>query len=205
MRIVLDACSFVHFLASGEQNILVQWAEAKDAQLTVTETVDEEIVRTSKKPKFAGTGAERAWGNLRRRVQVVSEDLATVPMLQRAMVSLHQADLQMRGALGTRQPLSARLRKSEDLGEFVTVAYAIAFAQEGHEVFVVCDDRLGRDLVRLARNILHRDGVDYRRIHPMSTRKIVTLADPTWRRNGRSADETIAAMETIEPIPDWSD
>lgn len=195
----------MHFLAVGEQNILVKWAEKLDAKLTVTKTVDEEIATTSRSPKFRGTGAHRTWGNLGTRVMVAAEDLELDPALWSAMASLHQADLQSRSQSGAGQPLSQRLASPKDLGEFATVAYAIALARRNDEVIVVCDDRGGRRLVKLAKYVINNENIDHKAIRLTCTRNIVEKADPEWRRDSRTSAETIAAMESIEPLPDWSD
>lgn len=205
MRIVLDACSFMHFLAAGEQNVLVKWAEKLDAKLTVTKTVAEEIATTSRGPKFSGTGAHGTWMRLETRVMVVEEDLESDPALWSAMASLHQVDLQSRSQSGARQPLTQRLASTKDLGEFVTVAYAIALARQGHEVIVVCDDRGGRRLVKLAKYVINREYIAPTAIRLTCTRDVVERANPEWRRDSRTSAETIVAMESIESLPDWSD
>lgn len=202
MRIVLDACSFMHFLAAGEQNVLVKWAEKLDAKLTVTKTVAEEIATTSRGPKFSSTGAHRTWMSLATRVMVVAEDLESDPALRSAMASLHQVDLQSRSQSGA---LSQRLASPKDLGEFATVAYAIVLARQGHEVIVVCDDRGGRQLVKLAKYVINKECIDHTAIRLTSTRDVVERANPEWRRDSRTSAETIAAMESIESLPDWSD
>lgn len=201
MRIIIDASSFIHFLAVGEQNILVQWAGKLSAQLCVPETVSREISRgvdvENGIPKFRRSGAHRRWVNLTKRVVVLSDAAEDNPELIRSMSQLHDSEFQYG------LTLEDRLQEERDLGEFMAAAHALTLARRGHNVIVVCDDRWGRGLVKHSQRILALSGEDLRSIRLTDTRGLIEKAMPAWRKTGRSARETIAAIEKYESLPDW--
>ncbi len=198
MRILLDACSFIHFLAAGEENILIQQAKKWDAQLMTCAAVAEEIERVTLKPKYATSGAEGRWRALSERVTRLSDAPEETPGLGEALSDLDAADFT------SSIPLAARLAASQNLGEFIAVAHCLALARAGHDVILIIDDDYGRRLVNMAQQILLREDIPYKRLRKSGTRQIVQASEAAWRRHQASVDETLHVMEKYGAIPDWS-
>lgn len=202
MRILIDSSSFIHFLAADEQNILIQFARKLDAKLAVTSTISDEINRVinpqTGKEHLRHSDAYQHWNALTNHITVLQDsDLEQNPDLGQALADLHNADIQ------SSRKLCERLTDSNNLGEFTAVAYSLALARQGHQVIIVIDDNDGRRLGRLAQTILPKEDIPYQRIRISSTRKIVKESKQEWRKNNRTAEETIVSMQRFGHIPDW--
>lgn len=199
---IVDACSMLHFLPAGEQNVLIQLATHRGRQLAVCEQVSSEIERVcATKPKYRGTGAENRWRKIKNnRVEILSDDIAADPALSQAMDDLHGEDDQHDG------PLSERLRKQNNLGEFISAAHALSLARQGHRVTVIVDDRDGRRLVDLAAYVLSEDKEDHGgAVGVSSTRSVLAAAerqDSTWIAAG-SVMAALEKMSRLEDVPTW--
>ncbi len=204
MTLIIDASSCIHFLAAGQQNILIQFAAKLNAKLAVSECVNEEIKRTLETRKFVRTGGLKRWNSMSSRVQLLSDELNRSSALHQALIDLHNSDSRANSSL------NQRLTESRDLGEFLSVGHALKFAREGVTVIVVVDDRYGRKLVKNAQQILRIEGGSARNIRLADTRLLVETSEPQWRSRKDRAQtvtvaEVIADMERFgDTIPDWS-
>lgn len=199
MTVIIDASAFIYFLASDEQNIIVQQANAWNARLAVCQRVSEEIYGVlMNKPEFQQTGALRRWEHIRQKLLVLSDSPEKTPGLARAMADLDHSDLRANVSV------KDRMMDKRDLGEFLSVSHALALARVGETVIVVVDDRYGRQLVSMAQQLLLTDGMDWKQIRRASTRQIVEISKPEWRREQLPVEQTIARMETIEKLPCWA-
>ena len=79
MSILLDAGPSLNFLAVGQQNILVQAAEAYELQLAAPARVDSEIIGMSQHDRFRNTGVRAIWTTLKssQRVRILPDELVT--------------------------------------------------------------------------------------------------------------------------------
>lgn len=187
----------MHFLAAGEQNILIQQALRWDAELMVCDQVAQEIERVAASQKYAASGATNRWRNLTARVTCLSDAPELTPGLDRAMSDLDALD-PCRG-----KSLTSRLETPRDLGEFLSACHALALARREHEVIVIIDDRYGRTLVKLTQQILLRDGLNPLLIRIAGTRRIIERSDLAWHRRQDSSAATLANMERYGDIPNW--
>lgn len=198
---IVDACSMLHFLPAGEQNVLIQLANHRDAQLAVCEQVCSEIEHVyDRKPKYQNTGARGRWTKIKNnRVEILSDDIATNLTLSQAMEDLHDLD-------DHSDSLVERLCEQNNLGEFISAAHALSLARQGHHVTVIVDDGDGRRLVELAAHGLSEDQVKHEgSVSLSSTRSVLAAAesqDSTWIAAG-SAEAALAKMARLDNVPTW--
>lgn len=173
MRIFLDAGPALTFLAVGQQNILIRFAEESRAQLTVAEQVDHEIKRKSEEPRFASTGAGGTWGKLcsTGHIEVLSD--VTTPGSPLAAAVSRVSGL----------PASqSRPRAAKDFGEIMSIAHASAHVQANGTVQIVIEDGPGR--LRVHDEALWLNGQGYTNgIETLGTGRImkqVGLERPAW-------------------------
>ena len=138
---IIDAGPALNFLATGNQRLLSN-AIGRQA-VHAPEVVDEEVLRKSRKiHRFKGVG--RRWNQMKPNWLIMLPDDASSP----ALVDAARALLPV--------PLRERQRDGDDLGETMVVLHAYAQAMRGETVFVIIDDRGGRELARRAQAELAR-------------------------------------------------
>lgn len=192
MTVILDTCTFAHFLGVAEERIITEYASRVDAEVAVTRTVAGELDGVLRnRPAFRGTGAFERWQYLRDSIKELPEDVTGDVAFARAVSDLHRADLDYRG------DLSARLGDPKDLGEFMTVAHALRLARSGTRVIVLVDDSYGRRLVNIAKQLLLREERDFQLIVRSHVRDLVS------KMRSEGAEATIARMEQVQSVPRW--
>ncbi len=198
MKVILDSCTYAHFLASGEQRIVTEYARSINAQVAVCATVARELPGIlANRPMFRQTGALERWQHIKDAITVLPDDLAGNTRLTSAVLDLHNADL------NDGRSLKERLDDPNNLGEFMTAAHALRLSRQGVSVVVLVDDHYGRTLVNIAKNLLLNGGYDHRQILRSHARGVIEKSQPQWRRDALEVDATIARMEKVQKIPYW--
>ncbi|GIE33947.1 hypothetical protein Ait01nite_069920 [Actinoplanes italicus] len=133
MSILLDAGPSLNFLAVDQQNILIQVAASQSLQLAAPARVDGEIIGMSFNERFKTTNVRRVWTTLKTsgRVAILPDELTTREFTA--------AVTRISG-----MPARDRVRTKKSLGEIMVLAHASVYVQQGHDVFVLIDDRDGR-------------------------------------------------------------
>ena len=138
MTIFLDAGPALNFLATSNQNILIQVAAAKGSNIHVPERVEREILGKARlDTRFQQTPVESTWNKLvsSSRITVLS-DVVSNRMFEDAISRV--ADM----------PARNRMQNSTSLGEILVIAHASVLVQSGHNVFILMDDSDGRRRAR---------------------------------------------------------
>lgn len=150
MSILLDAGPSLNFLAVGQQNILIQAAKAQDLQLAAPERVDLEVEGMTKNSRFHRTPVLNTWRTLKssRRLVILDDTLSAdgTDPLSRAVTRI------------SGRPAKARVRTGKDLGEIMVLAHASVYAQQGERVFVLMDEKDGRNKAKTEQGWLLRQG-----------------------------------------------
>lgn len=147
MSVLLDAGPVLNFLAVGQQNVLVQVASTHGLDLAVPERVDRELRGMARSPRFERTGVLRRWTTLTSagRVKLLDDSL-TSPSFAEAVARV------------SGRPKQERVRDRRSLGEILVIAHASMLVQKGVDVFILIDDRDGRERARREAAWLRRAG-----------------------------------------------
>ena len=166
MTIFLDAGPALNFLATSNQNILIQVAAAKGSNIHVPERVEREILGKARlDTRFQQTPVESTWNKLvsSSRITVLS-DVISNRMFEDAISRV--ADM----------PARNRMQNSKSLGEILVIAHASVLVQSGHNVFILMDDSDGRRRAKTELTWLGAQGHPSDCLAVWSTRQVLESA-----------------------------
>lgn len=132
---ILDAGPALNFLSKGHENLLINAVGRQT--IHAPESVETEVRRKSRNVnKFKG--AEGRWQRMKPNWLDILSDSADDEHLRWAAQVLLNA------------PLDVRLDDGDDLGETMVVLHAYVRARQQATVYVIIDDRRGREFADLA-------------------------------------------------------
>lgn len=189
MSILLDAGPSLNFLAVGQQNVLVQLAASRDLQLAAPDRVDREVRGKANAERFRRTGALGSWQKMTAagRIEILDDTLADRPVFTSAVTRI------------SGMPAAERVRTGASLGEIMVLAHASAYAQDGHEVYVLIDERDGRDRARKEMRWLH-DQASAGSLTLWSTPQVLKSAagEPGWIENSLTWEQVYDQMRRFD-------
>ncbi len=197
MSILLDAGPSLNFLAVGQENILIQAAASQSLQLAAPARVDTEITGMARNPRFERTGVRTTWARLKasHRVEILPDELTTRQFTD-AVTRISGMQAQ------------TRVRDKMSLGEIMVLAHASIYVQQGTDVFVLIDERDGRQRAGKEARWLRERGCSST-LSLWSTRQVVQEAgrrsgwikgDKTWEQ---VYDEMTTFDDGLRPRSEW--
>ncbi len=167
MSVLLDAGPVLNFLAVGQENVLIQYASARNMQLAAPERVNQEVLGMSRSPRFNRTGVERKWKTLTSsRISLLDDSVNTTEFVEAIE---RVSDM----------PVQARLRDRKSLGELLVIAHASVMAQAGKHATVLIDDGEGLGLAKREKKWLEVHSCE-ESLELVSSVNVLRAADPGW-------------------------
>ena len=155
-------------------------------QLTAPERVNREVLGKSKDPLFSGTPVRVTWLKLKANghVAVLPDELTTV--------AFTDAVTRISG-----MPAEKRVMTTKSLGEIMVLAHASALAQAGIDVFVLMDERDGRDRCDQEQQWLARNSAPGR-VTLWATKQVLKQSDPSWIVGDRTWQQVYNQMRPFD-------
>ena len=190
MKYIIDTAPLLNFLAAGEQNILIQYAKYRRADLCVPQMVDLEVHGHFDYPlnRFKGTPAEGTWGKVAgTHIKILPDDFDTA-YGRSLMIELRFI-----------RPPSANHTK-KDLGEDMVMAHAAVLAVQGHEVEILLDERkaVERFTHYITVHLDRRFPCAGSRITFLTTHDLVAVCQPEWMSKTRDRDALIKSLARFD-------
>lgn len=164
MKLIIDASSFLNFLASSQQGILISLSERVPFTLCVPEQVEKEILGQAKAPRFQGTPVASTWKKIsENRVAILNDDIT------------NNVFSSVIGRMSGK-PAKERVKDKPDLGEIMVIAHASVEAQNNQDVTILMDESNGRRKAMVETNWIKTQSSNFGMIRLASTPQILNDA-----------------------------
>ncbi|WP_416957748.1 hypothetical protein ACNKF0_09305 [Nocardioides sp. T5] len=178
----------MNFLAVGQQNALIQIAQANGLQLEAPQRVDTEVLGKTRDPLFARTAVLGTWATLKStgRLRILDDTLTGQQFID--------AVTRISG-----MPAADRVRSKASLGEILVLAHASVYAQNGTDVFVLIDEGDGRKRTEKEQLWLQANKAPGT-LTLWGSRQVLLEAEKHqgWIKNGLTADQVYNQMAAFD-------